>query len=255
MRLKSEMRPCAQCGAEFLAKKSSKTGQLKLYCGKVCQGASKRGKPNGQRGKKRGPQSPELIAKRAAAIKLASAKPEVKARRSVAMKAAIARAMADPEKRAARSAASSAWMTSLHQDPEFQARRNVRSSRVMKANWQDPKIREVLMAHAAEQGGRHLQTPQAIAKKTAANRWILKNVLAERGAATNYNEKFAETLERVRREMPYDGPQEHSDYQEYCSRVSHIVGMDPHLRRIHDEFVKEAIPRWAALWQERKKAA
>lgn len=161
--------------------------------------------------------------------------------------------LSDPVNAAAASARSSARMKALHQDPQFQVRRNERSARTMRANWE--KHRDLYIAQASERyiNGIGLNSDEANAKRSAAAAWIMKRAQAALHTETNYDAVYADVQARLRREMPYDGPKNESDYYDYLKNLGKATVSHPECRSIADHFMAEAIPRFSAQWRNRRK--
>lgn len=178
-------------------------------------------------------------------------------RRSKAQTEGIAKAMSDPVKAAHRSAISSAHMKRLHADPAFQKRRDDRSSRVMLANW--GKYRDQFLAQASARYARFLEAGVGICsevakgRKAEASMWIMKRANQFLHTETDYNTVFTDAVRRLRRENPYDGPLEGSDYLDYCRMIGIAVTSSPECRDLADTFMSGAIPRAAAEWNAKKK--
>lgn len=82
------------------------------------------------------------------------------------------------------------------------------------------------------------------------NKWVLKKAREALELETDFVQIWTDTLERLRREMPYDGPLGTADYFDYCSKIGKAMTADPALRKIQDDFMKEAIPRFYAARKE-----
>ena len=236
---------CVVCQQEFVARQITiKT--CSAACRSEHQGNLKRGVA----------QSAETVAKRSAAMKAVRADPVKNAEWNAAAQAALVRYRADPANAEKISKRSSEHMARLHQDPEFQARRDERSSRTMKANWE--KHRDLYLEKAYERSaqdqanGTGIWSEDAIARKNAASKWIMKKSAEAMRLETDYNEVYATVQARLRAEMPYDGPQDGSEYMDYLQRLGTAVVSSPECREIADRFMSEAIPRFAKAWRERK---
>lgn len=240
-------RVCTTCGAGFMVKRASTEGINCVDCRRAVMAKVNIGRKD----------SDETKAKRIASIKAAyAANPDRRARQIAAAAAALKAWYADPENAAAAAKRSSDRMKRRHQDPQFQQRRNARSSRVMKANW--VKHRDLFIQQASDRYARHLadgtgiNSDESKAKKAIASRWILKKANDAMHAETDYDIVFGEVLERMRRQRPYDGPLEHSDYYEYCKIIGTAVTSSPECRAIADPFMSKAIPRFAAEYRQTK---
>ncbi len=240
---RKRQRTCAVCGTEFLVRSVDRQGAT---CSKQCLSKHLSQKQTGR------VQSEESRAKRSATMKTLRADPEANARWSAAAHAGIKRYLADPDNFAAFSARASDQMRKLHTDPEFQQRRNERSSRVMKQNW--VKYREKFTQDAIEKyaRGEACNSEEAKANKAKAAKWIMKKAQEALHTETDYDERYAEIQAQLRREMPYDGPLETSDYYDYLQKLGKATVNHPELRELADTFMSEAIPRFAAAWHERK---
>ena len=82
-----------------------------------------------------------------------------------------------------------------------------------------------------------------------AAKWVMKKARAAMEAETDFIALWTDTLERLRRETPYDGPSDCSDYFDYQRRIGKAMLSDPALREIQDSFMKHAIPRFYAEWR------
>ena len=194
-------------------------------------------------------QSPETIAKRAASIAAwRAANPEANAARQAKCAAKLKAFTKTPEF----AAQSSERMKRRHADPEWQKVRDARSSRTMKANWQ--KHRDAFTAAAVERYGRNIalgvgiNSSEVEARKRIASKWIMTNAMAALHAETDFDEVWNDVLARLRREIPYDGPLEGSDYMDYLAKLGKLVTADPAIRELSDGFMATAIPRFAEQW-------
>jgi hypothetical protein len=124
----------------------------------------------------------------------------------------------------------------------------------MKATW--GKHRELFTAAAVERyaSGVGINSDEGKAKKAAACKWIMTQAQEALHTETDYNLVYTEVQARLRREMPYDGPQEGSDYMEYLRKLGLATVSSPECRSIADAFLSEAIPRFAAEWKKRRAA-
>jgi len=236
---KRETRNCAACGRAFETRADSKARSCSIACSNTL----------------RPPVSDATRAKRSASLVRSWASLQDREGRGRAIAAGInAKLASDPEARSRLSSRMSAWMHSLHQDPAFCAERSKRSSRVLKKLWEDPAFRAAKTeeARARYEAGIGISDPESILKQRAAGKWIYKRCHEEMIAATDYAVTYARIQARIRMEKPYDGPQSHSDYQDYLRKLGQEVVSDPELRAIQDAFMREAIPRWANEWQLRK---
>jgi len=240
-------RICAICGTHFLVKKADRKG---VTCSREC---SSKHINQRQRGRKASPETREKIS---AALKAVWGDPERSAKWTAAVAAGARNWHADPDNAAAFAKRSSERMKRRHADPEWQKVRDTRSSRVMTANW--VKHREVYVAQAIERyeqseiSGVGINSDDAKAKKAEAAKWIMTKAGAAMRAETDYNAVYTEVQARLRREMPYDGPQNNSDYYDYSKKLGHAVVNSPECRAIADEFMATAIPRFAKKWRGMK---
>lgn len=243
-------RTCEICGASFLVRSTDRVGRT---CSRPCLSKYVSNMKAGTK------QSAETIAKRVEAIKAVRADPERNAQWNAAARDAIVRWHQDPKNAAAFARRSSERMKRRHQDPEFQKRRDERSSRTMKANWE--RMRDRFIEAAVERSvrdqelGLGLWSAEAVGRKNEASQWILKKANEALRLETDYNATYAEVQARLRREMPYDGPQDGSEYMDYLQKLGRAVVMSPECREIADSFLSEAIPRFGKAWQERKSRA
>jgi hypothetical protein len=190
-----------------------------------------------------------------AAAKANLADPEYKARHQTRTAEGLSKWHANPANAAAFAARASERMTRLHAtDKGFQSRRNERSSRTMKRNWE--QYRELYTAQSVERyaAGIGINNAEAEAKKRIAAKWIMKKAQEALHTQTDYDAVFTEVHNRLRREMPYDGPQGTSDYFDYLSKLARAVASSPECRVIADTFLSEAIPQFSQEWQSMKKA-
>lgn len=236
-------RNCTICNDSFVVKSTEMKG---AYCKKAaCKSAFLSSLSKGK------PQPEDVVNRRAAAIRASRlANPEREARRIEAARAKIKEWHANPENAAKFAKRSSDRMKRLHSDDaEFQARRNERSSRVMRHNW--TKYRDHFVQASVNRyfSGRGINTPEARAKKDAANKWILKQAAKALRNETDYIERFQAAVHRYREEMPYDYTE---DYEVYCSRIGRLVTTSPECISLATEFLSAAIPRFAEEWQCRK---
>ena len=244
--LKARQRTCVICGTEFVVKKSSHAGKT---CSVPC-----RKKLMSQNAKARRA-SPEQRAKLSLTMKEKYKDPAYAKRHKDATRSAQKKWHADPENAAAFAKRSSDRMKQRHADPEWQKVRNERSSRVMKENWE--KYRDTFTQHSAERYQQMLKTgsgllsEEAEERKRAAAKWIMKRANDALHEETDYNEVYARVQARIRAEQPFDGE---GDYYTYCRWLGREVVNSPECRQVADEYMSEAIPRFSALWRERKAA-
>ena len=198
--------------------------------------------------------------------------PEHKAKIAVAHRAKFN----DPEYRAMHKARSAAANKKWHSNPENAAKFAQRSSEQMKkrhaeGNWKaeggragisSRGIRKALdthkemyrkMAKDRYDAGLGINSDTAKSAKAAAGKWIMKAALAALHSETNYNEVYREEHLRLRREMPYNGPSDGADYHEYIKKLGTATVNSPECRKVADDFMRVAIPRFAKKWHEQKR--
>jgi hypothetical protein len=240
---KKRERICVICGAQFLVAKTDRKG---ASCSRPCLSKMLRQR---QLGKKA---SEETKAKRSVAVKTVRNDPERKAEWDAAIRAGIMKHLADPNNRAAASARSSAHMRKMHTDPEFQKRRDERSSNVMKAVWVNHREKLTQLAVERYARGEACNSEEGRHNSAIAAKWIMKKAQEALRVETDYNERYAEIQARLRREMPYDGPLDSSDYYDYLRKLGKAVTSHPELRKLSDAFIREAIPRFSAEWLKKR---
>jgi len=240
---KKRERTCVICGAQFLVAKADRKG---ASCSKLCLSEINRRR---QLGKK---ESEETKAKRIATLKIIRNDPERKVKWDAAVAAGVRKHMADPSNRAAASARSSAHMRKMHTDPEFQKRRDERSSNVMKAVWVNHREKLTQLAVERYTRGEACNSEEGKKNKAIANKWIMKKAQEALHLETDYDERYADIQAQLRREMPYDGPLNNSDYFDYLRKLGQAVVKHPDLRKLQDEFMKKAIPRFSAEWLKKR---
>lgn len=129
----------------------------------------------------------------------------------------------------------------------------------MKANWvmyRDEYVAQAIDRFQAMRDGEWgLWSEEANRKRSERSKWIMKKAQAEIHAETDIDAKMSELQHRLRREMPYDGPLDGSDYLEYCRKLCHAITTHPEYRAIADPFMSAAIPRIAEEWNKRKLAS
>lgn len=247
--LKKRQRVCVICGAEFVVRNASIIGRA---CSKPCASAHQSRIQSGRI------VSDETRAKRSASLKAKHADPEFAAKWRAKNAAAVAAWHSNPDNATAFAKRSSERMKKRHGDPEWQKVRNERSSRTMKKNWET--YRDLFTAQSAERYirnielGRGINTGEAEAKKRTAAKWIMKQAQAALHTETDYNEVYAAVQAKLRREIPYDGPQGTADYFDYLRKLGSLVTNSPECREIADGFLSTAIPRFAEEWRKKNKA-
>lgn len=240
-------RECVVCGIEFYVKSPSYLGRV---CSQPCKSKHISNLRSGQK------QSPEVVAKRAAGIRAMYADPERRARGEARRREALKKWLENPANAALRAKQSSERMKRRHADPEWQKKRDARSSATMKRTWE--ARREHMLAAQAQsyqqmvENGTGICSDEAKQNKATANKWIMKRAWEAMMAETDYSKTYGEVQMRLRREMPYDGPQEGSDYIDYLQKLCRAIVSSPECRAIQDSFMSEAIPRFAEEWKKRK---
>jgi hypothetical protein len=237
---KKRERTCVICGAQFLVKKSSHKGAT---CSKPCLSEYWRRAKTGLE------QSKATKAKRSQALKAFRADPDRNAKWTEAAAAGAAKWHSAPDNAEAFAKRSSDRMKRRHADPDWQKVRDERSSRTMKANWE--RHRDSFVASSVERyaRGEGFNSEEAKQKKAEANKWIMTKAQEALHSETDIDVVFMEVQERLRREMPYDGPLETSDYYDYLKKLGTAVANSQEIRGLADTFMAEAIPRFAAQWQ------
>lgn len=238
-------RRCQICDTEFFVKNVSVKG---VACSKECLSEFR---SRLKRGKK---QSPEIIAKRMESIaKWRRENPEADAARQAKCADALRAYTQTPEF----AQASSERMKRRHQDPDWAAERDVRSSRTMKNNWQKYRRQYEKMAlerysKMADEGS-GICSDSAKANKKTATKWIMQQAQDALHTETDYDEMFASIQAQLRRETPFEGDRSGADYVEYCREIGLATANHPDLRHLADSFMSDAIPKYAAEWNSRKK--
>lgn len=240
---KKRTRVCVICNTTFLVKKASEVGRT---CSRPCR---LKHQSNLKLGKKA---SAETRAKMSAGQKRANkVEGRLEKRREAALKGLL-KWHRDPKNAEEFAKRSSERMRRRHADPEWQEVRDARSSRTLKRTWLEH--RDVFVEYARERyaQGLGLNSEEAKRNKAAAGKWIMKKCREALLVETDYSEVFKSVQERLRAEMPYDGPKEGSDYQEYSKKLGAAVVNSPECRAIIDPFMSEAIGRFAKKWQRKK---
>ena len=241
---KKRERTCTICGTEFLVRSVDRKG---VSCSKLCLSEVHRRAHSGKM------QSEETKAKRIASLKITRNDPERKAKWDAAVRVGLEKYMSNPDNRAAVSARSSAHMRKLHTDPEFQKRRDERSSRVLKAVWVNHRDKFTQYAVERYARGEACNSEEGKRNKVIAAKWIMKKAQEALHTETDYDAQYAEVQAQLRREMPYDGPLDSSDYFDYLQKLGKAVVNHPDLRKLQDEYMKNAIPKFSAEWRAKKK--
>lgn len=82
----------------------------------------------------------------------------------------------------------------------------------------------------------------------ARSKWVMKKAREALNCETEFTALWTDTLDRLRRENPYDGPMGTADYVDYCRKIGAMLTADPQIRAAQDEFFREAIPRFGKEW-------
>lgn len=204
--------------------------------------------------KQRKPRSAEANAKAAASIRARYQDPEFRARLKEATAEARKKWFSIPENAAAFAKQSSDRMKKRHDEGNWKAEggRSGISSRAIKKALETHKEMYRQVAKDRYDAGLGINSEESKSSKAAASKWIMKAANDALHAETDYDEAYREAHLRLRREMPYDGPGGDADYYDYCKRLGTAVVNSPECRKIADEFMSLAIPRFAKIWQERK---
>lgn len=229
-------RTCVVCAAPFISKKERAT------CSKKCLAETRRACASGRK------HTPETRNRRSAALKVAWSSPAASNWRD-AIGAGVRNWHSKPENARAAAHRASERMRLRHADPNWQRVRDERSSRVMLDNWR--RHRERFVRQSVEryrqmvEGGWGLCSEDAKTKRRDFAKRLMKIAQAELRACTEIDEKMSELHHRLRREMPYDGPQTESDYLDYLQKLCRAITTHPEYREMADAFMAEAIPRIA----------
>lgn len=205
--------------------------------------------------KTRKPRSAEANAKAAATMRAKFADPVYRELHREKSAAATKKWHSDPDNAAKFAQRSSERMKKRHAEGNWKAEggRSGISSRAIKRTLDAHKDMFRQIAKDRYAAGIGLNSEESKAKKAAANKWIMKAAKDALHTETNYNQLFAEVHNRLRREMPYDGPSDSADYYEYIKKLGTATVNSPECRRCADEFMSLAIPRFAKEWRERNK--
>lgn len=76
------------------------------------------------------------------------------------------------------------------------------------------------------------------------NKRALKKAAEALRLETNYVEVFTDVQARLRREFPYDGPKEGSDYAEYCEKLGRMTVQHPEVVKISRDFLSNNLSRF-----------
>ncbi len=205
--------------------------------------------------KQRKPMSPEHKAKIAAAHRAKFNDPEYKAMHKARSAAASKKWHSDPENAAKFAQRSSERMKKRHAEGNWKGEggRSAMSSRTIKKALETHKEMYRQMAKDRYADGLGINSEKSKAAKVAANKWIMKAAKDALHSETNYNEVYREAHLRLRREMPYDGPSDGADYHEYIKKLGTATVNSPECRKVADDFMRVAIPRFAKKWHEQKR--
>jgi hypothetical protein len=204
--------------------------------------------------KQRKPMSAEQKAKIAATHRAKFNDPEYRAMHKARSAAANKKWHSDPENAAKFAQHSSDRMKKRHAEDNWKAEggRSGISSRGIKKALDTHKEMYRKLAKDRYADGLGLNSDAAKAAKVAAGKWIMKAAKDALHSETNYNEVYREAHLRLRREMPYDGPSDGADYHEYIKKLGTATVNSPECRKVADEFMRVAIPRFAKKWQAQK---
>jgi hypothetical protein len=204
--------------------------------------------------KQRKPMSAEHKAKIAAAHRAKFADPEYGAMHKARMVAGIKKWHSNPKNAAKFAQRVSERMKKRHAEDDWKAEggRSGISSRAIKKTLEAHKEMFRKLAKDRYDAGLGINSDAAKSAKVAAGKWIMKAALAALHSETNYNEVYRDAHLRLRREMPYDGPADHADYYEYIKKLGTAIVNSPECRKLSDEFMRVAIPRFAKKWHEQK---
>jgi hypothetical protein len=205
--------------------------------------------------KQRKPMSPEHKAKIAAAHRAKFNDPAYKAMHKARSAAANKKWHSNPENAAKFAQCSSERMKKRHAENNWKAEggRSGISSRGIKKALDTHKEMYREMAKDRYAAGLGINSDTAKSAKVAAGKWIMKAANEALHSETNYNEVYREAHLRLRREMPYDGPSDGADYHEYIKKLGTATVNSPECRKVADDFMRVAIPRFAKKWQEQKR--
>lgn len=204
--------------------------------------------------KQRTPRSAEANAKMAATMRARFADPEYRAMHKARSAAAIKKWHSNPENAAKFAQRSSERMKKRHAEGNWKAEggRAGLSSRGVKKALNTHKEMYRKMAKDRYAAGLGLNSDTAKSAKVAAGKWIMKAAHAALHLETNYDELYRDAQLRLRREMPYDGPSDCADYYEYIKKLGTATVNSPECRKVADDFMRVAIPRFAKKWQAQK---
>ena len=160
-------------------------------------------------------------------------------------------------------------MTGTRQSEETKAKRITSMAAFRKANPEKEAAR-IVAAKAAmrtpeyiqgayeryltmKENGTGICSEENKAHTAEINKWVLKRAQEALRNETDYTALWNETQARLRREMPYDGPLDSSDYVDYLQKLGRATTSDPQLCQMHTDFMKIIIPRCYEEWRAKKK--
>lgn len=186
----------------------------------------------------------EFVAGRATAVGVCSRKCQdvVTAQKNRGRKAS------DDEK-ARKAAAGKLWRLT---NPEQEERRK----EAAKAACQTEDYREAALERyrRMEDAGVGICSVEIRALTASAAQWVMKKAKEALVLETDFVEVWTRVQDRLRREMPYDGPAGTADHFDYMRALGKALTADPELRDLQDDFMREAIPRFYAEWKAQKVA-
>ena len=142
-----------------------------------------------------------------------------------------------PETSAKRSASLAAWN---ERNPDA-SRARIEAATSAYAAWLADPANAERIAENAEISRQLMRTINE--KHGETSKIILKRAHQELRAETDYCAVFAEVQEMLRRELPYDGPKEGSDYADYLQKLGRATVAHPRCQEIVSSYMSEAIPR------------
>lgn len=237
----SAPRACTKCGASFTVKR---TGSTKRFCSTDCAAAT------------RPAPSEAATEARSRSMKAYWVSLDGGAReaRGCKIRDSLERKRReDPEFARAETERGRLLMRRLQENPEIRRRTRDGAAGAMRELWRDPATRAAFTQQARDRyaAGKGFASPEAKLKTAARSKWIFKRAWRELMADTEYGDLYRDTQERLRREKPYDGPKEGSDYMEYLAKLGRAVVNDPPMRALFNRFMSEALPRLSDEWRLR----
>lgn len=151
----------------------------------------------------------------------------------------------DTEETKMRKAASSRAWRITH--PEWEDRR--REAAFMATQTEEYKAGALQRYEQMMATGTGICSTETRALTANAAKWVMKKARAAMEVETDFVEVWARVQDRLRREMPYDGPLGTADYFEYSRKLGKALTADPEIRELQDGFMSEAIPRFYAEWK------